>query len=85
MLATSALFCLSTWALARSLALERWAAWDFPRRLMILAPHEDDCVISAGGIGIRTFAVGTASLAATPVQPGLVDVSATVTLQADIL
>ncbi len=38
-----------------------------------------------GGIGIRTFSVGTASLAATPVQPGLVDVSATVTLQADII
>ena len=39
----------------------------------------------SGGIGIRSFAVGAASLAATPVQPGLVDVSATVTLQADIL
>ncbi len=39
----------------------------------------------SGGIGIRTFAVGAAAGVATPVQPGLVDVSATVILQADIL
>lgn len=39
----------------------------------------------SGGIGIRSFAVGAATTAATPVQPGLVDVSATVTLQADII
>ena len=49
----SMLFGLSVWALWRIQVLERWLAWDRAHRLLILAPHEDDCVISAGGIGIR--------------------------------
>jgi hypothetical protein len=54
-----ALFGLSAWALVRSLALECWVAWDLPGRLLILAPHEDDCVISAGGIGVGQRALST--------------------------
>ena len=39
----------------------------------------------SGSVGIRTFAVGTAAGAsATPVSVGLVDVTANVTLQAEI-
>ena len=49
----SMLFVVSGWALWRIQVLERWLDWDRPHRLLILAPHEDDCVISAGGIGIR--------------------------------
>jgi LmbE family N-acetylglucosaminyl deacetylase len=56
-----ALFGLSAWALVRSLTLERWAAWSLPGRLLILAPHEDDCVISAGGIGVRNRRLGGAT------------------------
>jgi LmbE family N-acetylglucosaminyl deacetylase len=52
------LFALSAWALWRSHVLERWARWDSPERLLILAPHEDDCVISAGGIGARNSRLG---------------------------
>jgi LmbE family N-acetylglucosaminyl deacetylase len=52
------LFALSAWALWRSHLLEHWARWDSPERLLILAPHEDDCVISAGGIGARNTRLG---------------------------
>ncbi len=54
----TALFALTAWALWRISVLERWADWDQPRRLLILAPHEDDCVISAGGIGARNARLG---------------------------
>jgi len=53
-----ALFAFAGSALIRVGALERWAEWDTPQRLLILAPHEDDCVISAGGIGPRNHALG---------------------------
>lgn len=54
----SALFCLSAWALWRIGIVERDFAWETPGRLLILAPHEDDCVISAGGIGARNRRLG---------------------------
>lgn len=54
----SALLVMAGWALWRIHAIERWAVWDMPRRLLILAPHEDDCVISAGAIGARNRALG---------------------------
>ncbi len=55
------LFALCAWSLWRIHALERWARWDSPERLLILAPHEDDCVISAGGIGVRNARLGGAT------------------------
>ncbi len=36
------LFALCAWALWRIHVLERWAHWDKPERLLILAPHEDE-------------------------------------------
>ena len=51
-----ALLCL--WAWLRTFALERRSDWPKPERLLILAPHEDDCVISAGGIGARNVKLG---------------------------
>ena len=57
----SMLASLSAWALWRIHALERWCGWDRAERLLILAPHEDDCVISAGGIGIRNHGLGGAT------------------------
>lgn len=53
-----ALFAISAWALGRIHVLERWTTWDAPRRLLILAPHEDDCVIAAGGVGVRNRGLG---------------------------
>ncbi len=54
----SLLAALCLWAWRRSHALERPADWSTPERLLILAPHEDDCVIAAGGIGARNVALG---------------------------
>lgn len=45
-------------ALVRIRAIERWMVWDTPGRLLIFAPHEDDCVISAGGLGLRNSRLG---------------------------
>ena len=45
------LAAMSLLALLRLAVLERWQDWQGPARLLILAPHEDDCVISAGGVG----------------------------------
>lgn len=56
----SILSALGLWALARISRLERWIPWDRPRRLLIFAPHEDDCVIAAGGIGARNHRLGGA-------------------------
>ena len=47
----SALFLIAGWAAWRARILEQWTEWQEPRRLLILAPHEDDCVIAAGGVG----------------------------------
>lgn len=55
------LFGLAGWALSRLAVLERWIDWSTPQRLLILSPHEDDCVISSGGIGPRNQALGGAT------------------------
>jgi LmbE family N-acetylglucosaminyl deacetylase len=60
----AALFALSSYALWRCYRIERWIAWDKPQRLLILAPHQDDCVISAGGIGVRNIRLGGSTLIA---------------------
>ena len=54
----SALTAISVWALGRLLVLERWRTWSEPHRLLILAPHEDDCVISAGGVALHNQRLG---------------------------
>jgi LmbE family N-acetylglucosaminyl deacetylase len=57
----TALSILSLWSLGRIARLERPRKWAKPERLLILAPHEDDCVIAAGGIGIRNGRLGGAT------------------------
>jgi LmbE family N-acetylglucosaminyl deacetylase len=54
----SMLLALAALALLRVRMIERWISWDAPGRLLILAAHEDDCVISAGGLGLRNSRVG---------------------------
>jgi LmbE family N-acetylglucosaminyl deacetylase len=54
----SVLAALSLWALLRLSVLEREYVWSEPQRLLILAPHEDDCTIAAGGIGVRNGRLG---------------------------
>lgn len=54
----SVLLAIAALALLRLRTIERWMAWDAPGRLLILAPHEDDCVISAGGLGLRNSRLG---------------------------
>lgn len=54
----SLLLTLATLALLRIRMIERWMAWDAPGRLLVLAPHEDDCVIAAGGLGLRNSRLG---------------------------
>jgi LmbE family N-acetylglucosaminyl deacetylase len=56
----AALLAVSAWALLRLQSLERWADWK-KQRLLILAPHEDDCVIAAGGVGPLNRALGGAT------------------------
>jgi LmbE family N-acetylglucosaminyl deacetylase len=52
------LAAMSILALLRLAVLERWQDWPGPARLLILAPHEDDCVISAGGVGALNSRIG---------------------------
>jgi LmbE family N-acetylglucosaminyl deacetylase len=52
------LFALAGYALLRCNTIERWMEWSHPERLLILAPHQDDCVLCAGGIGIRNTRLG---------------------------
>ena len=54
----SALMVLASFSLLRIRMIERWVDWEAPGRLLILAPHEDDCVISAGGLGLRNCRLG---------------------------
>lgn len=54
----SMLLALAALALLRIRMIERWIRWDAPGRLLILAPHEDDCVITAGGLGLRNSRLG---------------------------
>lgn len=75
----SILALLVGWAWLRTLALEHWMAWPGPARLLILAPHEDDCVIAAGGAGIVNRRLGGATRIAylAPDQtPGMAQVRA---------
>jgi LmbE family N-acetylglucosaminyl deacetylase len=55
------LFVSAAWALWRVHVLERSVSWDSPARLLILAPHEDDCAIAAGGIGACNQRLGGAT------------------------
>ena len=57
-IAFTALTILAVCALVRARSLERSLDWDRPERLLILAPHQDDCVICAGGLGIRNIKLG---------------------------
>lgn len=54
----SALFALAADALRRCFAIERSMEWSRPERLLILVPHQDDCVLCGGGIGIRNAKLG---------------------------
>ena len=54
----SALTLVAGWALWRIHRLERWIDWETPGRLLILSPHEDDCVITAGAIGAANRRLG---------------------------
>ena len=56
----SVLFAISAYALVRCYMIESPGVWDAPQRLLILAPHEDDCVIAAGGLGARNRRLGGA-------------------------
>jgi LmbE family N-acetylglucosaminyl deacetylase len=56
----SMLLVVAAYALWRCHVLEIPARWDAPQRLLILAPHEDDCVIAAGGVGARNRRLGGA-------------------------
>ncbi len=56
------LFATAVWCLWRIRALERWVEWNAARRLLVLAPHEDDCAISAGGIVARNHRLGGTTL-----------------------
>lgn len=57
----SLLFLLGIVALVRIRQLEHWIDPPTPCRLLILAPHEDDCVIAAGGLGHRNAREGGAT------------------------
>lgn len=75
----SLLCALCAWAWIRTSQLERQIEWAGPERLLILAPHEDDCVISAGGIGARNVALGGATRVlylAPDEAPGMAEVRA---------
>ncbi len=54
----SMLTAVAAYSVWRCYVLDRPARWDTPERLLILAPHEDDCVISAGGLGARNLRLG---------------------------
>ncbi len=53
-----ALALLAGYALWRCHRCERWMRWDHTERLLILVPHQDDCVICAGGAGLRNQHLG---------------------------
>jgi hypothetical protein len=64
----------SAYALWRIFQTEKCFVFDAPQRLLILAPHQDDCVICAGGIGIRNQRLNGTTYVAYLVQdenPGM--------------
>ena len=75
----SALFAIGLWCLWRVARLERPMRWDQAQRLLILSPHEDDCTICAGGIGVRNARLGGATriaYLAPDETPGMAEVRA---------
>lgn len=75
----SALFATALWCLWRIARLERPMRWDQPQRLLVLSPHEDDCVICAGGAGMRNARLGGATriaYLAPDEMPGMTEVRA---------
>ena len=75
----SPLAALCLWAWCRTLALERQVVWSTPERLLVLAPHEDDCVIAAGGIGALNLGLGGATRVlhlAPDEAPGMAEIRA---------
>jgi LmbE family N-acetylglucosaminyl deacetylase len=75
----SALFAIGLWCLWRIARLERPMRWDKPQRLLILSPHEDDCTIGAGGVGVRNARLGGATriaYLAPDETPGMAEVRA---------
>jgi LmbE family N-acetylglucosaminyl deacetylase len=54
----SLLSLASCYALWRIVNCEQWIEWATAERLLILAPHQDDCVICAGGTGLRNQQLG---------------------------
>jgi LmbE family N-acetylglucosaminyl deacetylase len=75
----TALSSISIWSLIRIAWIERPRQWARPARLLILAPHEDDCVIAAGGIGVRNGRLGGATRVvylAPDETPGLPEIRA---------
>jgi LmbE family N-acetylglucosaminyl deacetylase len=75
----SALFTIGLWCLWRIARLERPMRWDKPQRLLILSPHEDDCTIGAGGVGVRNARLGGATriaYLAPDETPGMAEVRA---------
>lgn len=52
------LFAIGALAMLRLATLEQWQDWRGPARLLVFAPHEDDCVISAGGVGALNSRIG---------------------------
>jgi LmbE family N-acetylglucosaminyl deacetylase len=73
------LSALCAWSLIRIAQIERPRTWSHPARLLVLAPHEDDCVIAAGGIGVRNAREGGTTRVvylAADETPGLPEVRA---------
>jgi len=55
------LAAFSFWSIWRIRALENACSWAPPGRLLIFAPHEDDCTIAAGAVGARNCRLGGAT------------------------
>ncbi len=76
----SALALLAAWSLVRIAMIECRRTWARPARLLILAPHEDDCVIAAGGLGVRNARLNGVTrivYLAPDETPGLAEIRAT--------
>jgi LmbE family N-acetylglucosaminyl deacetylase len=74
------LAAFAAWSLWRIRALERRCSWAPPCRLLILAPHEDDCTIAAGALGARNQRLGGETCVFYVVgdeTPGMAEIRAT--------
>ena len=54
----TALACIAIFSIVIIWAKEKTFSHDRPERLLVLAPHEDDCVICAGGLAICNQRLG---------------------------